>query len=141
MRTLIIYFLCISFVFASKIEYEKSINVVTDHTNQIIWQDDSEVIDYKENYTTSQVYCDTLILNGYIDWRVPTIKELQKIIDLKNKNYINSYFKFVNPEYYNTITGFKGDEISHWVIDFKSGKTLTDLKKNLKYVRCVRDIR
>ena len=141
MKILILNLFCILSIFASTIEYEKSINIVTDHTNQLMWQDNNEVIEYQENYTTSQVYCDTLILNGYIDWRVPSIKELQMIVDLTNENSINENFKFIISKYYNTVTQFEGDKTSHWVVDFKSGKTLYDFKKDLKHVRCVRDVK
>jgi hypothetical protein len=141
MRVFILCFILTTLSFSSQIEYEKSINIVTDHTNNMIWQDDIEVTQYLETYTTAKVYCDTLILNGYIDWRVPTIKELQKIVDVKNTNALNKAFKYIKPQYYTTTTLFKNDEAVAWVIDFKFGKTIRDKKINQKYIRCVRDIK
>ena len=141
MRIFILCFILITFSFSSQIKYEKSKNIVTDHTNKIIWQDDIEVTQYLESYTTAKVYCDTLILNGYIDWRAPTIQELQKIVDVKNKNGLNKNFKYIIPNYYNTTTVFTNDNNLVWVIDFKSGKTITDKKINQKYIRCIRDIK
>ena len=141
MRVFILCFVLSTFCFSSNPQYEKSINIVTDHTNKLMWQDNIEVTQYLENYTTSKVYCDTLILNGYIDWRMPSIKELQKIVDLNKKNSIDQNFKFVMPNYYNTTTSFQKDDTYQWVVDFKSGKTITNKKRDKNYVRCVRDIK
>jgi len=43
MRIFILCFILITFSFSSQIKYEKSKNIVTDHTNKIIWKDDIEV--------------------------------------------------------------------------------------------------
>lgn len=125
----------------SQIEYEKSLNIVTDHTNNLIWQDNSEVTDYLESFETAQVYCDTLILNAYIDWRVPTIKEIQKVVDVSNQNGVNKNFKFIQAKIYNTISTFIDDESKMLVVDFKTGQTIITQKNGKNYVRCVRDIK
>jgi hypothetical protein len=139
MKKILFAVLMSSFCFASEISYEKSENIVIDKQNKLMWQDDIEITQYLETFTTAKVYCDLLILNGYIDWRVPSIQEIQKIVDVSNKNALNKNFKFIKPNTYGTKTVFKSDVEYRWAIDFKSGKIITDKKTNKNYIRCVRD--
>ena len=122
------------------LEYEKSTNIVIDSQNNLMWQDNIEVTEYLETAITAKVYCENIVLNGYIDWRVPTINEIINIIDLNEKNAINKKFKFVNPNLYSTSSTFIEDTESLWAIDFKSGAIITDKKRNENYIRCIRDI-
>ena len=122
------------------LEYEKSTNIVIDSQNNLMWQDNIEVTEYLETAITAKVYCENIVLNGYIDWRVPTINEIINIIDLNEKNAINKKFKFVNPNLYSTSSTFIEDTESLWAIDFKSGAIITDKKRNENYIRCIRDM-
>ena len=122
------------------LEYEKSTNIVIDSQNNLMWQDNIEVKEYLETAITAKVYCENIVLNGYIDWRVPTINEIINIIDLNEKNAINKKFKFVNPNLYSTSSTFIEDTESLWAIDFKSGAIITDKKRNENYIRCIRDM-
>ena len=122
------------------LENEKSTNIVIDSQNNLMWQDNIEVTEYLETAITAKVYCENIVLNGYIDWRVPTINEIINIIDLNEKNAINKKFKFVNPNLYSTSSTFIEDTESLWAIDFKSGAIITDKKRNENYIRCIRDM-
>lgn len=122
-------------------EFEKSKNIVIENSKKIMWQDNHEVMEYLETSITAKVYCENIILNGYIDWRVPTIDELINIIDLKQNNSINSMFKYVNPNFYATSSSFVDDDTLLWGVDFKTGMIKTDSKENENYIRCVRDIK
>lgn len=135
----ILLFICI-FSSLSALEYDKSSNIVIDKENKLMWQDNVEVTEYLETAITAKVYCENIILNGYIDWRVPTINEIINIIDLNEKNAINKNFKFVKPNLYGTNSSFMEDEELLWAVDFKSGVITTDEKIDENYIRCVRDI-
>jgi len=124
----------------SALEYEKSNNIVIDKQNNLMWQDNSEVTDYLETAITAKVYCENIVLNGYIDWRVPSINEIINIIDVTEKNAINKNFKFVKPNLYSTTSSFQDDIELLWAVDFKTGKILTDEKIDENYIRCVRDM-
>lgn len=137
------YLLIILCIFSSieAIEYEKSKNVVIDKQNKLIWQDNIEVTEYLETFITAKVYCENIVLNGYIDWRVPTINEILNIIDVTKKNAINKNFKYVKPNFYSTSTTFKENSELLWGVDFKSGMVVTTKKIDENYIRCVRDIK
>jgi len=123
------------------IEYEKSENIVIDKGNKLMWQDNNEVTHYLETAVSAKVYCENIILNGYIDWRMPTINEMINILDLNNKNTIHEKFKYINPNIYITNTSFIEDDSLLWAIDFKTGLILKDSKVNSNYIRCIRDIK
>jgi len=126
-------------IFLNGIELKKFTNVVIDTTNHIVWQDNDEVGDYKETSTMADVYCQTLILNGHTNWRVPTIKELQTIVDIQQQNTINKLFSHTTPDIYRTSTKFKKDSTYKWGIDFKTGeiKYINNIDKFC--IRCVRE--
>jgi len=134
------FILCLS-LFLNAIEYEKSDNIVIDKQNKLMWQDNDEVTQYLETTVTAEVYCENIILNGYIDWRVPTVNELINIIDLKNKNAIYSEFKFVNPNIYISSTSFIEKDSLFWGINFQTGSIIRENKSNENYIRCIRDIK
>ena len=117
-------------------------NIVIDSTNHLMWQDDQENIDHKENHIMTQIYCDDLILNGYINWRVPTLKEFLSIVDVKNKKIaIDKTFQFVKQFEYFSNTQFVHNTNQFWSIDFATGAIKTEDKNKENYVRCVRDMR
>lgn len=141
MKKLLLILALTTYSFSSSLKYEKSLNIVTDATNKLMWQDDNEVTQYLETFTTAKVYCDILVLNGYIDWRVPTIKEIQDIVDVRRKNSIDKNFQFLQQKIYTTQSEFKDDDSFIWAIDFASGKTLMVKKNQAHYIRCIRDIK
>ena len=122
------------------LEYEKSNNIVIDKQNKLMWQDNSEVTEYLETAITAKVYCENIVLNGYIDWRVPSINEMINIIDVNEKNAIHKKFKFVKPNIYSTYSTFEDDMDLLWAVDFKTGIITTDEKTDENYIRCVRDM-
>lgn len=135
------YILLILCIFSSieAFEFEKSKNIVIDKQNNLMWQDNSEVMVYLETAITAKVYCENIVLNGYIDWRVPVINEIINIIDVDEKNAINKKFQYVKPNLYITSSTFKEDSELLWAVDFKIGVIATDEKRNENYIRCVRD--
>jgi len=128
------------FSFLSAGEYEKNRSVVINTTDKLIWQDDVEVTEYLETFITAEVYCDTIVLQGFDDWRVPSIYELLQIVDVNEKNAINKKFQFVKPNFYSTSTSFQDDDSFLWGVDFKTGKITRDKKTNSNFIRCVRDV-
>ena len=138
MKYILLVFCSLSFLNA--MEYEKSANIVIDKKNHLMWQDNQEVVEYLETEITAKIYCENIILNGYIDWRVPSINELIKIIDITQINAINKQFKYVSPSFYSTSSTFEDDSLSLWGVDYKTGSILTDKKRNKNNIRCVREI-
>ena len=117
----------------------KSENIVIDIKKNLMWQDNPENIEYTENWTFSKEYCSSLTLNGYTDWKLPTIKELQSIVDIsKRKLAINSEFKFTAPSSYWSKSQDIVNKSNAWYVGFKTGATFRDSKDYDCYIRCIR---
>ena len=140
MKKVLYSLLIVCLSYGSSLKYEKSINIVTDNEKKLIWQDNSEVVEYLETFHSAKIYCELLVLNGYIDWRVPDIKEIRDILDVGEKRSINQKFQYVNPNIYITKTTFKNDDTFTWAVNFQDGKILTVEKSIKNHIRCVRDI-
>lgn len=135
----LIYLFLIIFTWGNS-EFIKSLNIVEDTQQKLMWQDNIEVT-YKENITLGNVYCEELILNGYIDWRMPRIDELIKLLDQTGEeNYLNKTFGFFKNERYWSITPNVSDNNLYWYVDLQSGKIDSADKATLNHIRCVREI-
>lgn len=140
MRNFLLYFLVTSTLFAS--DFEKSTNIVIDKKQNLMWQDNLESTQYKEDITMGKTYCENLILNGYIDWRMATIKELQSILDITNKNTtIKKEFLHTNPTKYWSSSYNIAQQNSFWYIDFKSGRVEFENQNQQNSIRCVRNLK
>lgn len=64
---------------------------VTDNVTGLMWEqktDDGGPRDMDNTYTWKDAlaYCENLILGGHTDWRMPTPKELERLVDLTRNN-------------------------------------------------------
>jgi len=127
-------------VFANN--FEKSENIVIDHTNNTMWQDNLESTQYIEDITMGKTYCDELILNGYIDWKMATIKQLETIIDITNKKIaIKKEFQYTTATPYWSKTPYIIDKNKFWFVDFKTGIVNFDNTNKKFTIRCIREIK
>lgn len=71
-------------------------NIVTDNVTGLMWTQNSDVdgdgndtdADDKLTYDGATSYCSALSLDGYSDWRVPSIKELYSLIEYSGEDPI-----------------------------------------------------
>ncbi len=128
--------------------------VVIDTTTGLTWQDNEDAKTVKKpwitqaNYDagnrddtsgdTATTYCSDLVLGGYGNWKVPTMKELLTIINYQPNDglSINESFKNVSNSYYLSSNDAGGSNI--WMINSNGGSSGDSYKDNYRSIRCVR---
>ena len=92
------------------------------------------------NWADAVAYCDTLVLGGHDDWRLPTLYELVAIVDTSREPTINPVFSYGRGPYWSsTIGDLTGDPAYAWFVSFLDGSSAPVHKSNGYYVRCVRE--
>lgn len=111
---------------------------VTDMTTGLMWQQATAPVEYPWEQALS--YCENLTLGGYADWRLPTIKELESIVDLTRVNpAINTtFFPDTNGAWYWSSTASFQDFSGSECIDFSNGGGGYSQRTISQYVRAVR---
>lgn len=128
--------ICFSFLMA---EFIKNGNTVLDTKTKLVWQDNSDVADKEMLYSEADAYCKALVLSGYKDWRLPSLTELQNIVDFtRYEPSINRIFEYTGTDNHWSSTLYTDDADRAWAVDFKSGGTSHNRHSYDYYVRCVR---
>jgi len=123
-------------------------NIWTDNDTNLIWQ---VFIDKKEyKWSEAKRYCKDLNLDGYIDWKLPSIYELKTILTKDNfensksnngKTYIKKpLLKSMDMKYqwFWSATTYVDNTYLSWGVNFHYGVDGNDYKMDSGYVRCVR---
>jgi len=109
-------------------------DVLTDDKTGLMWQDNSVSKNTKKDWQGALSFCNILHLAGHDDWRLPSIKELQNIVDIRG-------FKNVGGSgYYWSSTAHESSEEFAWMMNFKRGYEYNNYKTYERYIRCVRGI-
>lgn len=77
-------------------------------------------------------------LSGYSDWRVPTVRELQSIVDHSRSNPACALVFRAKSAGYWTSTDYAPDPALAWIVHFNSGGTGAYGKTSNYFVRLVR---
>mgnify|MGYP001828730187 FL=1 len=81
-------------------------------------------------------------LCGYSDWRLPTVEEMETLVDYntaeKDATINKTYFPEAVPSWYWTATENPQRENFAWYMLFRNGIALNDLKERPKHIRLVR---
>ena len=123
--------------------------VWTDPDTGLMWQVD--ISDNEYGWKGAINYCENLFLDGYNDWRLPTIKELRTISQKnyyasksdKKKAYIKkpllkSINKLTYPWFWSS-TSYSTFSNKAWLFDFYYGTDYASKKYNNYYVICVKN--
>jgi len=111
-------------------ERDDDLEIVGDYNNQRLWLD-NELIINPITYRNAEKYCESLDINGLTQWRLPTIQELESLVDksqfptvaLPFKNFRSR--KYFSTTYHSTtrrcptINGYR-----NYGVDFSNGKTI-----------------
>jgi hypothetical protein len=124
--------------------------IIIDNLTKLQWQDHSDNKDKTFKWDDAVKYCNDLVYAGYSDYRLPSINELQSIVDYgKSAPSINSVFRSTSSSYYwsstvkdtNTYKDSEGKSYTGypWVVYFNYGNSGNySNKTDSYYVRCVR---
>jgi len=136
---------------------DDSKEVVTDNVTGLMWQDNPDVASVKKPWivvlskpydtsgNTATTYCTDLTLGGYDDWRLPTIEELDGIVDYGrvppaiDSEFVNTAFE--SNVYYWSSTSSKQEYYQSyaWMVKYNDGRNIYGDKGYSRHVRCVRN--
>ena len=140
-------------IYRGKRSYSKnSTNTVKDNYTGLIWQKKDDGINNRD-WEDAKRYCSNLSLDGYSDWRLPTMEELYYLSDItkieatfdskfnyKRKPAIDTnYFDITNSRYWSSTT-YKPISSDIWIFNFEDGDDgWTDKSnKHWAFTLCVR---
>ena len=108
---------------------------VTDHVTGLVWQDDEDVKPLTNNWNEAKAYCK----NKGSGWYLPTLQELNSIVEYDNANYINSIFKNVSfNRFWSSLTVVQASTTAWGMSASGENMNLGDKIKNKNCVRCVK---
>jgi hypothetical protein len=134
-------------------QYTKDNDIVTDNFTGLQWADLSHhtgnnwitqsnynLADYyNTSGNTAGTYCAAIQLGGFNDWRVPTISELQGLVDVTaGPPTINSIFSNTANFHYWSSTSSTSDPSEAWRVNFSNGSANTANKSWGSGALCVR---
>ena len=113
--------------------------IVSDSTTGLMWQDNSAANTLKTNWYKAKNNCDNLVHAGFDDWYLPSIKDLNTIVDITAYNpAIKKGFKNVISSSYWSSSPGKTHNKSALSVYFKGGGTYDYSKKDSRRAICVR---
>lgn len=118
--------------------YTVSADTIFDTKANLTWQRSAPTGLYAQ--PNAAAYCQSLSLGGITGWRLPTIKELQSIVDIRalSPAIDTTAFPGTASKPYWSSSPYAGNASYAWVVDFNDGYT-TNLNIAFSYrVRCVR---
>jgi len=117
----------------------KSGEIVIDDITGLHWQDNEDAKLVLRDWNGAKNYCKELSFKGYHDWRLPTRKELNSIVDYSKSNpAISTYFQNIVSDYYWASTAYLFAGNAGWGVEFSGGNDSWAFDSNAYYVRCVR---
>lgn len=113
-------------------------NIFVDKKTKLVWEDTLENFEPSVDYYEAEEHCSNLKIGKHTNFRIPTMDELQTLIDYKKyKPAIIDGFNYVENEPYWTSTPFADDDKQVWLIHFQKGERMVKDKHYDRYIRCV----
>jgi phage baseplate assembly protein gpV len=110
--------------------------------DNLAWQNTVESKELRKNWKASKKYCKNLRLGNYDDWKLPSIQQLQSLVDLeKYRPSIQDEITQISVlTFYWSDTAFADSKKKAWHVFYKFGESYYSNKGEKYGVRCVRDI-
>ncbi len=92
------------------------------------------------NYEEAERYCHECNIGGHNDWRMPTVDELESLVDRTKYNpaIVSDLFKVKTDDWYWTSTPYASYSVSAWLVGFYHGSVVWGGRDSGCYVRPVR---
>jgi hypothetical protein len=111
---------------------------VTDFATGLVWQQSDAHNDTTRNQSAASSYCESLRLAGKSDWRLPLVKELTSILDIRRTNPAADLQMFPGTVSALHWTATRSTTGNWHTVEFSGGSAGLHSRLNLLYVRCVR---
>ena len=113
------------------------------------WQDPKTGLEWQcespgeMSWLEAQAYSKKLALGGKTDWRLPTVSELESLLDRSVLHYelrpiVREEVPFRDSLSYWSSTTFRDGTKNAWIVMFDGAYVLSYYKSNAYHVRCVR---
>ncbi len=113
--------------------------IVTNTKTGLMWQDDTSVKNVKKTWSEAKSYCKNLNFAGHDDWFLPTISQLESLVDTKRYNpAVKKEFKNIISSNYWSSSPYVLDSYNAWYVNFMYGGSNDYYKTYNYYVRCTR---
>ena len=117
-------------------------DVVYDTTTSLLWQDAAINEDASVTFKEATNYCKFLKIDNYNDFRLPTLNELQTLVNYNNfDSAILDGFNHVASTTYWTTTRFVDQNDAVWTINFEKGSRNTKAIYYDRHFRCVQTLK
>jgi hypothetical protein len=129
-------------IFAAEFVTDIKKHVVFQPKANLIWQDDTSSADRVMSYKSAMAYCETLNHAEYTNWRLPTVPEFQKIVDMERIPTISAVFSNTATQCYWFNHRDNSGLVGIGFIDFSNGTKQTVFgHEHFCHARCVSDIK
>ena len=117
--------------------------------NEPTWKDPKTGLEWQcespgeMTWHEAQEYAKSLLLDGKDDWRLPTLAELESLLDRtkarpEGRPPMREEVPFRDELSYWSSTTFERETKNAWIVMFDGAYVLSYYKSNLYHVRCVR---
>jgi len=133
-------------------DFYREDSIVTDIDRAFQWQDQNysqaeidgynsgDSIDKVDSFENAINYCESLVLDGYSDWRLPNFNEIYTLVDRNISNpALNPIFQNVPNGKYWSSTTVESNSDKGWVIDIEYANSEWLDKTTSAYIRCIRN--
>jgi len=124
-------------------------DMILERYEPLTWKDPKTELEWQcqspgeMTWHEAQEYAKSLSLEDHGDWRLPTLAELESLLDRTRarsdgRPYMREEIPFRDELSYWSSTTFELDTKNAWIVMFDGAYLLSYYKSNLYHVRCVR---